>query len=163
MKQGDYPAAFKEWVESAANGHLKAQYNLGVLYENGLGTEKNPVQAAKWYMVSAEGNFAPAQYNLAVLYYYGSGLPHSKTSALKWYMEAASQLDELAMYAVGQMYANGDGVKQNLTTAYKWLYLSKKLGHVDAPVALEAISPMLDTGDMEKAVQSAEEWLEAKT
>ena len=67
MKQGDYPAAFKEWVKSAADGHLRAQYNLGVLYENGLGVEKNPAQAAKWYIVSAEGNYAPAQYNLAVL------------------------------------------------------------------------------------------------
>ena len=163
MKQGDYPAAFKEWVKSAADGHLRAQYNLGVLYENGLGVEKNPTQAAKWYIVSAEGNYAPAQYNLAVLYYYGSGVPHSKTSALKWYMKAALQLDELAMYAVGQMYANGDGVSPDLTTAYMWLYLSKKLGHADSPVALEAISPLLETGDMEKAMQSAEEWLEGKT
>ena len=61
------------------------------------------------------------------------------------------------------MFVSDDSVKQNLTTAYKWLYLSKKLCHADAPVALEAISPMLDTGDMEKAVQSAEEWLDAKT
>jgi len=163
IKQGDYPAAFKEWVKSAADGHVRAQYNLGVLYENGLGVEKNPVQAAKWYIVSAEGNYAPAQYNLAELYYYGLGVPHSKTSALKWYMKAALQLDELAMYAVGQMYADGYGVSQDLTTAYMWLYLSKKLGYTDSQVALDAISPLLETGDMEKAMQSAEEWLEDKT
>ena len=82
---------------------------------------------------------------------------------MKGPLKAALQLDELAMYAVGQMYAKGDGVSQDLTTAYMWLYLSKKLGHADAPVALEAISPLLNTGDMEKGTKSAEEWLDGKT
>ena len=158
-KQGDYSAAFEEWSISAKNGHPKAQYNLGVLFENGLGTELDLVQAAKWYIVAAERNHAPAQYNLAVLYYKGAGVPHSKTSAMKWYLKAALQLDELAMYAIGQMHVSGDGTPQNLVEGYKWLYLSIKMGHPNAAEALEAISSLMKTTETEMATRLAEKWL----
>ena len=158
-KQGDYSAAFEEWSISAKNGHPKAQYNLGVLFENGLGTELDLLQAAKWYIVAAERDYAPAQYNLAVLYHKGAGVPHSKTSAMKWYRKAALQLDELAMYAIGQMHINGEGTPRNLVEGYKWFYLSANLGQPDATGALEAISPLMKTTETEMATRMAKEWL----
>ena len=161
-KQGDYSAAFEEWSISAKNGHPKAQYNLGVLFENGLGTELDLLQAAKWYIVAAERDYAPAQYNLAVLYHKGAGVPHSKTSAMKWYRKAALQLDELAMYAIGQMHINGEGTPRNLVEGYKWFYLSASLGHPDAPGALETIAPLMTAGAVEGAIQLAEGWLRTK-
>ena len=36
-QNGEYAAAFKEWKPLAEGGDMKAQYNLGVMYENGLG------------------------------------------------------------------------------------------------------------------------------
>ena len=161
-KQGDYSTAFEEWSISAKNGHPKAQYNLGVLFENGLGTELALLQAAKWYIVAAERDYAPAQYNLAVLYHKGAGVPHSKTSAMKWYRKAALQLDELAMYAIGQMHINGEGTPRNLVEGYKWFYLSASLGHPDAPGALETIAPLMTAGAVEGAIQLAEGWLRTK-
>ena len=163
MKQGDYSTAFKEWSISAKAGHPKAQYNLGVLFENGLGTELDLAQAAKWYIIAAERNYGPAQYNLAVLYYKGAGVPHSKTSAMNWYMKAARQLDELAMYAIGQMHVNGDGTPRNLIEGYKWLYLSEKMDHPQAADALTAISPFMKATETELATQLAEDWLEMGT
>lgn len=42
------------WMKRAAeNGHIRAQYMLGRMYEEGLGMRADPVQAYKWYSVSA--------------------------------------------------------------------------------------------------------------
>ena len=34
---GDYPTALREWTPLAEQGHLDAQYNLGIMYERGRG------------------------------------------------------------------------------------------------------------------------------
>ncbi|MFQ7388115.1 MAG: tetratricopeptide repeat protein [Escherichia sp.] len=40
----------KDWFEKAAEkGHVDAQYNLGVIYENGEGVSQNYQQAKAWY------------------------------------------------------------------------------------------------------------------
>ena len=41
------------WMKRAAeNGHVRAQYMLGRMYELGLGMRADPVQAYKWYTLS---------------------------------------------------------------------------------------------------------------
>ncbi len=48
----------KEWFEKAAQaGHPDAQYNLGVMYENGESVKKDYVTAYKWlYLAKENGN-----------------------------------------------------------------------------------------------------------
>ena len=45
----DYLEALKWYRQAAEKGHELAQYNLGVMYEKGQGTEKNLREAVKWY------------------------------------------------------------------------------------------------------------------
>ena len=40
-ESGDYTAALKEWKPLAEGGDMKAQYNIGVMYENGLGVPQD--------------------------------------------------------------------------------------------------------------------------
>ena len=49
---------------AADQGHVNAQYNLGVLYEHGEGTEKNIDEAVKLYTAAAAQMHAPAMCNL---------------------------------------------------------------------------------------------------
>jgi len=53
---------------AAEQGYPDAQYNLGVMYENGQGIAKDEAQAVAWYRKAAEQGFAPAQFNLGVMY-----------------------------------------------------------------------------------------------
>lgn len=53
--------AFRHCSRMAAHGRPFAQYQLGKMYENGIGTEKNSVEAMRWYMAAAEKNFRPAK------------------------------------------------------------------------------------------------------
>jgi len=44
-----------EWYrEAAESGHTSAQFNLGVMYENGRGVDKDDSSAVEWYREAAE-------------------------------------------------------------------------------------------------------------
>src|SRR5690606_17066088 len=62
------PLAFEEFLEAAKVGHVYAQYNVGLMYEQGLGIGKDAKEAVHWYKESAiQGNSA-AQFNLGVCF-----------------------------------------------------------------------------------------------
>ena len=49
----NYLEAARWYQESATQGNLDAQNNLGYLYEHGLGVPQDSVQAYAWYSVAA--------------------------------------------------------------------------------------------------------------
>src|SRR5947207_4562079 len=48
------PASFAACRKLADRGDAKAQYNLGVMYDNGLGVELSPALALNWYRKAAD-------------------------------------------------------------------------------------------------------------
>ena len=48
-KSGDYETALYEWNILAEMGDMTSQYNLGVMYFLGQGTNQNYDEAVKWY------------------------------------------------------------------------------------------------------------------
>lgn len=56
------------WQKLANNGSANAQFNLGVMYANGEGVEKNVAEAASWYQKAAFQGDYRSQYNLGALY-----------------------------------------------------------------------------------------------
>jgi len=53
----DYQGAFDLMKIVSVNGIPPAQINLARLYREGLGTERNSVMAAAWYMIAKQANF----------------------------------------------------------------------------------------------------------
>lgn len=48
------PQLAAQWFRKAADlGLIDSQYNLGRLYEQGLGVNRNPAEAYKWYLIAA--------------------------------------------------------------------------------------------------------------
>ena len=64
---GNYEAAVAYFQDAADQGHARAQYNLGVCYENGRGVEQNYEMAAKYYQLAADQGHAKAQQRLKAL------------------------------------------------------------------------------------------------
>ena len=91
--KGDYEAAFREWLPLAELGDVEAQYNLGVLYDEGAGVEQDLAVAAGWYRKAAEQGFMDAQTNLGIMYYHGQGVERDYQEAAKWFRLAADQGD----------------------------------------------------------------------
>lgn len=97
--KGDYQAAYEEWLPLAELGDAEAQYNLGVMYDEGAGIEQDLSRAAEWYRKAAEQGFVDAQINLGMLYYHGQGFTRDHDEAAKWFERAAGQGDrEAATY-----------------------------------------------------------------
>ena len=56
-KTGNYTKAFREFTSLAEQGDIRAQVNLGVMYENRQGTIKDYVHAYMWWSFAAsQGN-----------------------------------------------------------------------------------------------------------
>ena len=73
--RGDYATALREWQPMAEQGDAAVQYNLGLLYHNGMGAPQDYVQARKWYEKAAIQGHAYAQASLGTLYQNGQGGP----------------------------------------------------------------------------------------
>lgn len=92
--KGDYKAAYEEWLPLAELGDVEAQYNLGVMFDEGAGVEQDFAAAVTWYRKAAEQGFVDAQTNLGIMYYHGLGVSRDIAEAAHWFRMAASQGDE---------------------------------------------------------------------
>jgi len=91
--RGDYAAALEEWRPLAELGDAEAQYNLGVMYDEGASLEKDLNKAAEWYRKAAEQGFVDAQANLGMMYYHGQGVDRDHEKAAHWLHRAANKGD----------------------------------------------------------------------
>lgn len=87
----DYETAYKIWLPLAEEGDNAAQYNVGILYQFGLGVAQDVQKAVDWYHKSAEAGFADATAHMGDLYAKGFfGVPDD-ASAIVWYERASEQ------------------------------------------------------------------------
>ena len=93
---GDYATAAQEFRPLAEAGDAEAQYNLGVMYDNGQGVPQNYAEAMSWYRRAAETGHAKAQNNLGFLYSNGKGVPQDYITAHMWANLAASNSNDLS-------------------------------------------------------------------
>ena len=106
-QSGDFKTALSEWIPLAEGGHASAQYNMGVMYDDGKGVPESNKTAVKWYTLAAEQRHVYAQYNLAIMYRKGEGVLENNKTAVKWYTKAAEQGYSKAQTDLGNMYKSG--------------------------------------------------------
>lgn len=87
--RGRHEEAFSLYQQLADQGHAKAQFNLGVMYDQGQYVAQDYAQAVFWYQKAAEQGNANAQYNLAFKYKIGQGITQDDIKAAYWYRKAA--------------------------------------------------------------------------
>jgi curved DNA-binding protein CbpA len=89
--RGRCAEAFSIYQQLADQGHAKAQFNLGVMYDRGQHVAQDYAQAVFWYQKAAEQGNANAQYNLALKYQMGQGIAKDDNQAAYWYRKAAEE------------------------------------------------------------------------
>ena len=94
---GDCATAVKEWTTLAEQGEAIAQFNLGLMYDNGEGVLQDYKTAVKWYTLSVEQGFADAQFNLGLKYHKEQGVPQDYVKAHMWYNITASNGEHAAI------------------------------------------------------------------
>lgn len=101
--KGDYLAAYEEWLPLAELGDVEAQYNLGVMYDEGTSPEPDLGKAAEWYRKAAEQGFVDAQANLGMMYYQGQGVSRDLEEATRWLQLASDSGDTEAAAILQRM------------------------------------------------------------
>src|SRR5438128_525990 len=83
--------------------HADAQFNLGVMYEDGIGVSQDHHTAVTWYRKAAEQGHAKAQNNLGTMFVKAQGVPQDYDSAVDWFRKAAAQGDVEGQFNLGLM------------------------------------------------------------
>ncbi|HKW31243.1 MAG TPA: tetratricopeptide repeat-containing serine protease family protein [Verrucomicrobiae bacterium] len=135
---------FEETRAKAEKGDAIAEYNLGVMYENGQDVSRDYTEAMKWYRKSAGQGYLDAQNNLGGMYFKGEGAPQDFVEAAKWYRKVAIRGDAGGQYNLGLMYYKGQGVPQDYVEAAKWYRKAANKGLIQAQASL---GPMYVKGD----------------
>ena len=111
---GGYIKALNAFYSLAKEDNAKAQYNVGLIYANGLGVKRDVAEAQKWYEKAAKQGNAPAQYNLGQLYQsVGIQDPHAYEKAKYWYEKAVEGGLKEAYTNLGVFYFQGLGVEKD--------------------------------------------------
>ena len=132
VKANDFGSAFTQYQKAADREYVPSEYDLGALYERGLGVAKDEARAIALYRTAAEQGDARAQTSLGSIYGLGQGVPQDYAEAAKWLRLAADQGNANAQYLLGLLYENGDGMPNNPAEAANWYRKAAAQGDDDA-------------------------------
>ena len=105
----------------ANKGDSEAQFELGVIYDNGDQLPQDLKKAAYWYTKSAQQGHVDAQYNIGDMYRTGDGVTQDYGQAVQWLSKAADQGSIEAQNDLGYLYMEGIGVPQDYRKAFELL------------------------------------------
>ncbi len=136
--QGGSGDGLAELVERAQGGDAEAQYNLGVMYDNGEGVAENPKVAFRWYYRAGQAGHVLAQATLGGMYMFGEEgvVGHNPEAAFRWFSKAAEGGNVEAQHNLGVMYRRGVGVDRDLEAAFEWHARAAEGGNVEAQATL---------------------------
>ena len=116
-EDGDYEKAVKLFHQAAEQGHVSAQYNLGLMYAKGEGVAQNHKKAIKWWRQAAEQGDAEAQFTLAMMYYTGMGVTKNEQTAYMFFLVAMANAKDESEREIIRISATS--LRRRLTLAQK--------------------------------------------
>ena len=116
LKQKEYTKAFNELQPLAEQDHVYAQLNLGRIYRDGLGVEKNAKEAFKWFEKAANQGSNDGLHHLGNSYASGKGAMKNKALAMQSYKKAADNGHAASMHSMGAMHS----INKDYKKATEW-------------------------------------------
>ena len=134
-QRGDFKTALQQWTPLAEAGNPVAQYNVGVMYDEGTGVETNADKVIGWWRKAADQGHRMAQHNLALLFLErgGDGAIQQAVTLLK---RAAAAGFAPSQHSLGKLYAAGLGVEQDDGRALQLILKAGKAGFVKSEYSL---------------------------
>jgi len=130
FKNKDYQRAFREWKAAADAGQAEAQFDIGVLYAQGLGVRRDLTEAFRWYQKAANQGNAAAEFALGQMYARGWGVPRDQADALRWFQMANAP--DADGPPTDWTVIEGYGTNQDPKQAAYWYRLAAEKGHPEA-------------------------------
>lgn len=155
IKSKDYKTAHKHLRKLDKSDHGRGQTVLGLLYEKGVGVEKDLSKALSYYQKGAAKGIPEAESQLGhlLLKMEGAVATDSK-DALYWIERAAEHGVEEAQLTLGKLYTEGRRLPVNHSKAVYYLHNAAAQGNEEAqrmldhvPQLQQAHQAMLAGGD----------------
>lgn len=138
-----------------------AQWRLGMMILNGVGTSADPARAYEWVARAADNGAVRGMISRAVMLATGEGVAPDPTAAREWYRRAAEK-GELgnahALRGLGGMLVHGEGGPVELARGYAYLTLAQEGGDENAPLILRDIEPRMEELTRRQAANIAAAW-----
>ena len=135
----NHTAGFSLYIDECYKGNVLAAYDIGRIYEYGIGREADEEQAAKYYVRAYEGwktllkkaeetiiktdkidvDISNYNYKLAKCYDMGTGTDQNYELAYQHYVSAENLGNIYAAYSLGDMYYFGKGQEVNKSIAFQ--------------------------------------------
>ena len=132
----DFQEAFKWTSKAVENGDIISNIGLGIMYLNGLGTERNEQKAFKCFEKPAAID-DPIAYNwLGYMYLNGIGTAIDYTEGFKWTKKSAEKGYVGSYIALGFCFEKGKGTEKNIEEAITWYKKAYDKNVPDAPMML---------------------------
>ena len=122
---------FSRRLKDARIGDPSAQYDVALMYANGVGVAKDVAQAFAWTKASAEKGHTVAQYLLGSAYSSGLGTPKDEQKALLWFVKSFERGSDKATLKLAKMLAVGQK-----ELAFQFLIESAEQGLAEAQLAV---------------------------
>jgi tetratricopeptide (TPR) repeat protein len=139
----NYSLALEMYQRASAMGNRSAMSNLGALYLEGLGVEKDLLQARAWVEKAVDLGETSAMVILGEMHRQGNGVPTDYAKARDLFETAASQGNCEAMNNLGVMYENGNGITKDFAAARQ---LFEKSAAQDNEFAMLNLGEMFERG-----------------
>jgi hypothetical protein len=131
-KIGNGRDAAKNYAKAAELKHPIAMHNLGVLYLNGNGVERDYSAARVWFEMAAQAGITESLREVGILYETGKGAPRDYHKAMFYYQKGVEAGEASAHSNLGSMYLKGLGIPKNQRRACELYSAGSSMGNPDA-------------------------------
>ena len=158
ITRGEITAAIPLLEKAGLNGIAPADYDLGKLFENGLGVGQDLIEARRLINRAAQAGHVGAMYDLALFMAEGEGGEGDPTGAIGWFRKAADHGFTDAQYNLGVIHAEGMGTGRDQAEALYWFELAARQGDSDALAETGRIASRLSAEIVNDTRRRAAAW-----
>ena len=153
--RGEFVTALELYEALANQQEPAATYRLGLMYEQGLGTDPDPMVAASWYQKAQALESPEAIGALADLHLKGVGVIQDFKEALRLNISAAEAGYAPAQYNLAVAYANGVGTFRDPVKAHMWFNIAAASGYTNAAQSRDSLASVMAEAEVTRAQQRA--------
>ena len=154
LEQKDYKTALYFLSMFAANGDARANYNLGIMYREGLGVDQDDIGALTHFIAAAEDGHMLGNYAVGLAFLRGRGSDVDAETALSYLKEATLLGHALSPVEMGRIYLEGRLTKKDVVAAHFWWSVARDRNAPGATEYLNSLSrQMSETQKQEAALQ----------
>jgi TPR repeat protein len=133
---GQYEMAVEYSRKAIKQEYPAALANLGVLYRDGRGVERDYARAIELFRAGSQRGDSLAYTSLGRMFLDGLGVEKDYGEALRWFYRAAEDNADWGFTLIGMAFENGHGVEKSAKEAVYWYGRAAALGDPSAKGAL---------------------------